>query len=120
VSPPAWSSVFGLLAVAACGQDPHIVWTLISEMPEGARLESRRVTLPEESILAARATVVVGDDVLPCVPELASRAPELLYVEPAQRGATVFVGVEPGRTSIWVRCDNEAFGIDARVVPASE
>jgi hypothetical protein len=104
------------LGLAGCDDGYSIRWTRLSELPAGARLEPRLVRLPVETTIAARPTVTDNGTTLRCEPDIESADEDILFVEPSERGAFVFIGAAPGDVPLSVACGGIVFDIAGQVV----
>lgn len=105
------------LSACACGTGfDHVDYEPIGGVPDGVLLQPTLVSVPVGVSVAAR-IVAVDDsgDVMRCEPILASDNSDVMVVERADRGSTVFTGISPGETPIVVHCGDEDGVIGGRV-----
>jgi hypothetical protein len=106
------------LLLAACSANfDHLEFETTEPPVSGVELGPSRVTMPlgASVVVRARAVDLHGND-LKCDVGLRSRDPNILRVERATSGPTVFTGVSHGDASVIVFCDGEDVGSVAGTV----
>jgi hypothetical protein len=100
------AAVLSLLATSCgdSGDPPLVVWTALTERPAGTVLSSSLVSVPAGASVAARPNIVQDGDSLDCDATVTSSAPEVLQIDNAEDGSTVFTGVSVGKAELSVSC----------------